>query len=315
MAIEMHERRNSSAARALRWADTEIAALAERQHGVVARRQLLELGVDRHAIRYRLLVGRLYVLHPGIYAVGHRAVSVAARDMAAVLACGPGALLSHRAAGSRWRLRPSARPGIDVTVPRRRGEREGIELHVGLVPPDERTMRDGIPVTTVPRTLLDLAAVLRPDQLERAIEQAELLRLTDPLSLPVVLQRYPGRRGTATLRRLLAGAQLGATVTRSTLEERFLAFVADIGLPRPEVNAWLRLDGEWIEVDCLWRAERVALELDGHRVHGTRAAFERDRSRDRLLHVEGWTPVRITWRQLARDASGLESDLRALLTT
>jgi len=202
-----------------------------------------------------------------------------------------------------------------VTVLRRRGEREGIELHVGLVPPDERTMRDGIPVTTVPRTLLDLAAVLRPDQLERAIEQAEVLRLTDPLSLPVVLQRYPGRRGTATLRRLLAGAQLGATVTRSTLEERFLAFVADTGLPRPEVNAWLRLDGEWIEVDCLWRAERVALELDGHRVHGTRAAFERDRSRDRRLHVEGWTPVRITWRQLARDASGLESDLRALLTT
>ena len=104
-------------------------------------------------------------------------------------------------------------------------------------------MKDGIPITTVPRTLLDLAAVLRPDQLERAIEQAEVLRLTDPLSLPAVLRRYPGRRGTNSLRRLLADGQIGATVTRSKLEERFLAFVAETGLPRPEVNAWLQIAG------------------------------------------------------------------------
>ncbi len=169
------------------------------------------------------------------------------------------------------------------------------------LPADERAQKDGIPITTVPRTLLDLAAVLPAHQLQRAIEQAEVLRLTDPLSLPAVLRRYPGRRGAASLRKLLEDGQIGATVTRSQLEERFLEFVAAADLPRPEVNAWLHVDGTWIEVDCLWRAERVALELDGHGVHGTPAAFERDRERDRRLHVEGWIPVRITWRQLAKD--------------
>ncbi len=170
-------------------------------------------------------------------------------------------------------------------------------------------------MTTVPRTLLDLAAVLRPDQLERAIEQAEVLRLTDPLSLPAVLRRYPGRRGTASLRTLLAKGRIGATVTRSKLEERFREFVAATGLPRPEVNAWLHIAGTWIEVDCLWRAERLALELDSRAVHATEAAFERDRARDRRLQVAGWRPVRVTWRQLHDDPRAVEHDLRALLTT
>ena len=191
----------------------------------------------------------------------------------------------------------------------------GVQVHVSRLPEDERTVKDGIPVTTVPRTLLDLAAVLRPHQLERAIEQAEVLRLTDPLSLPAVLRRYPGRRGTSSLRRLLADGQIGATATRSKLEERFLAFVADTGLPRPEVNAWLQIAGQWIEVDCLWRAERLALELDSRSVHATDAAFERDRARDRRLQVAGWRPVRVTWRQLHEDPRAVESDLRALLTT
>ncbi len=174
-------------------------------------------------------------------------------------------------------------------------------------------MKDGIPVTTVPRTLLDLAAILRPQQLERAVEQAEVLRLTDPLSLPAVLRRYPGRRGTSSLRSLLADGQIGATATRSMLEERFLAFVAETGLPRPEVNEWLHIAGQWIEVDCLWRVERLALELDSRSVHATDAAFERDRARDRRLQVAGWRPVRVTWRQLQEGPRAVESDLRALL--
>jgi hypothetical protein len=235
--------------------------------------------------------------------------------MAAVLACGPGALLSHRAAGALWGLRPSSSARIDVTVPRQLGRREGVRVHVSPIPSDERAMVDGIPITAVPRTLFDLAAELGPHELERAIDQAEVLRLTDPLSLPALLERYPGRKGTATLRATLESGNLGLGITRSELEERFLRLVTKAGLPHPELNAPLQLAGGWIEVDCLWRAQRVAVELDSRSVHGTPAAFERDRARDRRLQVEGWTPVRITWQQLARDAGEIEADLRALLLT
>jgi hypothetical protein len=235
--------------------------------------------------------------------------------MAAVLACGPSALLSHRSAAWVWGLGASDAAWFDITLPRRLERRRPIRSHRSRVPPDERTVHEGIPVTTVPRTLLDLAAVLQPHQLERAMEQAEVLRLTGPLSLPDLLTRYPGRRGTAALRRLVDEGRLGARVTRSELEERFLAFVAATGLPRPEANCHLHVDGEWIEVDCLWRAQRVVLELDSRMVHGTAAAFERDRARDRRLQVAGWRPARVTWRQLVRAPRALERDLRALLTT
>jgi len=272
------------------------------------------IGLDRHEIRYRLRIGRLHERHPGVYAVGHRRLARAGHLMAAVLTCGRGAVLSHRAAGALWGLRPSERARVDVTAPVRL-RRPGIQLHHSPLPGDERTVLDGIPVTTVPRTLLDLAAILQRHQLETAINNAEVLRLTDPLSLPQLLGRYPGRRGTAALRGALNEAALGAGITRSELERRFQDFVARIGLPRPELNAPLHIAGRWIEVDCLWRAQRVAVELDSRTFHGTAAAFERDRSRDRRLQVEGWTPVRITWRQLERDAPEIEADLRALLLT
>jgi very-short-patch-repair endonuclease len=282
---------------------------------VVARPQLVELGLDRNSIQHRLSIGRLHVLHRGVYAVGHRKVSATGREMAAVLACGPGAVLSHRAAAALWGLRPSSSARIDVTAPRQLGRRAGIRLRVSRLARDERTTVDGIPVTTVPRTLLDLATELRQHELERAIDQAEVLRLTDPLSLPALLERYPGRRGTATLRAALEEGNLGMGITRSELERRFLRLVTKARFPRPELNAPLHVAGRWIEVDCLWRAERVAVELDSRGVHGTHAAFERDRARDRRLQAGGWTPVRVTWRQLAREAQELEADLRTLLLT
>jgi hypothetical protein len=304
---------NSSGQLESRSVDVAIAELARWQHGVVARRQLLGLGLDPNSIQYRLDVGRLHRVHRGIYSVGHRLVSASGICLAAVLACGPDAVLSHRSGAWLWALRSDDRPRVDVTIPRYLPGRPGIQCHVAAVPEDERTVKDGIPVTTVPRTLLDLAAVLRPHQLERAIEQAEVLRLTDTLSLPAVLQRYPGRRGSARLRKLIAEGQVGAAVTRSKLERRFLAFVAETGLPRPEVNAWLHVAGDWIEVDCVWRAERLALELDSRAVHETPAAFESDRARDRRLQVAGWRPIRVTWRQLHHDPRAVEMDLRALL--
>jgi very-short-patch-repair endonuclease len=151
--------------------------------------------------------------------------------------------------------------------------------------------------------------VLRPHRLERAVNEAEVLRLTDPLSVPDLLARYPRRRGSRALRRALAAA--GAP-TRSELEARFLALLDRHGLPRPRVNARLQAGGEWMEVDCVWEDARVIVELDGYAAHGTRAAFERDRERDRALLAAGWRVLRITWRQLHDRPGRLAAELRAL---
>jgi hypothetical protein len=288
-----------------------IGELAGRQHGVVSRRQLRGLGLSVFEIDHRVRSGRLVVLHRGVYAVGHRAVRPSGLLLAAVLACGPGAVLSHRSAAALWGIRATARERVEVTAARWI-ERPRIEVHVGRLAEDERAIEDRVPVTTVPRTLLDLSAVLTARELAAAVNQAEVLRLTDPLSLPQLLERHRGRRGSRQLRDL--AGQTGV-VTRSELERRFAEFVASTGLPRPEANAALWIGGRWIEVDCLWRAQRVALELDGRAVHGSRAAFESDRVRDRALAVAGWTSVRVTWQQLERDARRLEADLRVLLTS
>jgi len=168
-------------------------------------------------------------------------------------------------------------------------------------------------VTTVPRTLLDLAAVLPAHQVERAINEAEVRRLTDPLSLGDLAARHGGRRGTATTRAILAKLELGLNVTRSELEARFLAIVEGAGLPRPETNARVHVAGQSLECDCVWRSPRVVVELDGRAAHATMAAFERDRARDRALNAEGWRVVRITWRQLHDDRRSVATDLLKLL--
>ena len=196
--------------------DRVIADLAERQHGIVARLQLLALGVGRGAIDHRLACGRLHLVHPGVYAVGHRVLSKAAWWMAAVLASGDGAVLSHRAAGARWGLRQSSGQRIEVTVPRRRYSRPGIQPHVAQLPADEVTVVEGIPVTTPPRTLLDLAAVLPLHALRRSVNEAEVLRLSDPLSLADLLARHPRRSGVADLRRIVEEGHIGATITAAS---------------------------------------------------------------------------------------------------
>lgn len=289
--------------------DRVLAALAERQHGVVARWQLLELGMGRGAIARRLECGRLHLVHRGVYAVGHRALSKRGRFMAAVLAGGPGAVLSHRSAAELWGMRQSSRARIEITVEGSSRTRPGIEAHRGKLAPDEVTTHDGIPVTTVPRTLLDLAAVVPATQVERALNEAEVLRLWDPLSLEDLLDRHPGARGTAAMRGMIETARRGAEITRSELENRFLTLIAEKGLPRPETNVII----EGLEVDCCWREQRVIVELDGHAAHGTRAGFERDRERDRKLHVAGWRPIRVTWWQLDREPDEVAADVEALL--
>ena len=224
--------------------------------------------------------------------------------MAATLACGPAAVLSHRSAAALWRIRHTARSRIDVTVPQQLRPRPGIHPHRAVLPADEVTVHDGIPTTTPARTLLDLAAVVPRQTLERALDEAEVLRLPGPMTL---LDRYPRRKGAANLRSLLLTAR-SPTPTRTELEDRFLTFVDHHGLTRPDINTII----EEYEVDAAWREAGLIVELDGFEVHGTRAAFEGDWARDRRLQAAGWRVVRITSRQLDGSAE-LAPELRRLL--
>jgi predicted transcriptional regulator of viral defense system len=295
------------------WRDERrLSQLADRQHGVVARRQLLELGMGSRAIEHGLARDRLHMVHRGVYAVGHPRLTPRGRWMAAVLALGPDAALSHRSAGSLWRLLRSGRSMIEVTAARR-WSRLGIELHRSALPPDEVTTADGIPVTTPNRTLFDLAAVVEPPALERAIERADAQRLTDSLSLATLLTRHPRRPGAAALRAILEARVAASAPTRCELEGRFLAFLAEHGLPRPLVNTGVEVRGRWLECDCVWPSHRLIVELDGRATHDTNAAFERDRARDRLLQAAGSRVVRITWRQLHQEDDRIAADLRKLM--
>jgi hypothetical protein len=290
--------------------DAAIAAIAARQHGVIARLQLMRLGLGRKAIDHRVRLGRLHIVHRGVYAVGHARLTVQGRWMAAVLASGEGSRLSYRSAGMLWAVRRTERGLIEVTSPRTGSPLPGVQRHRAELPSDEVTVHNGIPTTTVPRTLLDLATVLTPRHLARAVNEAEVQRLTDPLPLNALLERYPRRPGVPALRALLGQV---VAVTRSELEKRFREFIADAGMPQPQNNANIEINGIWYEVDCLWRRERVIVELDGRATHDTRLAFETDRTRDRILQAAGFRVIRITWRQLHESPAAVAADLRALL--
>jgi very-short-patch-repair endonuclease len=256
---------------------------------------------------------RLYVVYRGVYAVGRRQISQRGVWMAGVLACGPGAVLSHRPAAALLGIRSWTGGIVDVTVPRRRRSHDGIRPRHSAVPDDERTVYAGIPVTSVPRTLLDLAADLQRHELRRALEQAEALRLSDGLSLVAVVERHSGRRGAANLKAALAEGPLRASLPRSELERRFLAFVDELGLPEPRVNRWIDVGGELIQADCAWPEQRLIVELDGRAWHTTSAAFDRDRRRDRRCLAAGWPVMRVTHYALAAERRELERELRALL--
>jgi very-short-patch-repair endonuclease len=310
MASELHVLHGMDAQREARPLDAAIAALAKRQHGVVARNQLVRLGLGRGAIAHRVRCGRLHPLHRGVFAVGHRVVSRDGGWLAAVLAAGEEAALSYRSAGALWGIRETARARVEVSVPRHRRSSARVELHCVPMQRDEITTERGIPVTTPARTLFDLAAVVSEQQLEHAFNEAEVRRLTSPVSLDALVARYPKRRGTAAISRVLARHKAyGETVTRSELERRFLGLVDAHELPRPKLNR----PTDHGELDARWPEERLIVELDGYATHGTREAFERDRARDRALQVAGWRVIRITWRQLTDDGATIADQLRVLL--
>jgi very-short-patch-repair endonuclease len=286
-----------------------IAELAARQFGLVARWQLRLLGLGEDAIDARLARGLLHRVHRGVYAVGHQRLTREGHWMAAVLAAGPDAVLSHRSAAALWGIRHTARAHAEVICARRLAIPK-VDSYRTVLPPDEVTVHDGIPVTTPARTLFDLAAVLTPQQLNHALNEAEIRRLTSPIPLDALIARHPRRKGTQALRRALElQRQRGETVTRSEFETAFLDFAERHGLPRPKTNEPL---GPYFP-DACWPEQRVIVELDSYAIHTTRQAFESDRARDRELTLAGYTVVRVTWRQLTHDADALAEQLSAIL--
>jgi hypothetical protein len=234
--------------------------------------------------------------------------------MAAALACGPGAVLSHRSAAAHWGIREHRGGPIDVTSPSKTKSRNSILRHCATLSPDEVTVERGIPITTPPRTIFDMAAGGAPEHVvESALRQAEFRRLYDPLSLHDFLDRYPGHRGVRSIRSALARLSEAPGPTASRLEDRFLPFLDRHDLPRPRLNAWLEAGGQRFKVDCLWPLCRQIVELDSWEGHATRTAFRDDRARDRTLRVAGYSVTRLTWNQLDDEPVAVAADLRTFL--
>jgi very-short-patch-repair endonuclease len=234
-------------------------------------------------------------LHRGVYAVGHAALRREGRWLAAVLACGPRAVLSHVSAAAHWGLLQSDATLIDATAPASRRGAPAIRLHRSrsLIARDTTT-HQGIPITTIARTLLDLAATIKPHRLERALAQAERLQLYDHRAIEALLATANGHRGKPLLAQATAREP---KFTRSELEAWFLTLVRDAGLDEPEVNLTLTApDHPRLEVDFCWPSHRLIVELDGWETHRTRAAFEADRAKDAALQAAGWRVLRFTHR-------------------
>jgi very-short-patch-repair endonuclease len=274
--------------------DRALAALADRQWGVVSLAQLRALGIGARAVQQRAAAGRLHRVHRGVYAVGHRALRVEGRRVAAVLACGPGAVLSHRTAAAHWGLLATDQVGIDVTAPRSRQGAPGIRLHSSRsLDAQETTRHQGIPITTVHRTLLDLAATTRADQLERALAQAMYLQLYDHRAITDVITRSNGHRGTKVLAQ---ATKQEPQITKSAWETRMLKLVRKARLPEPICNRPLHVpDYGECKPDFYWPAHNLIVETDGWEAHRTLAAFRADRAKDAALTAAGYRVVRFTW--------------------
>jgi hypothetical protein len=291
--------------------DRTVAELAARQHGVVAVDQLIDAGLGPSPIHHRVLTGRLHRIHAGVYAVGHPSLSQRGRWMAALLACGEGALLSHRSAAELWGIDTYPDIRIDVTVADRSGRRRaGIAIHrPRSLLEDDCTALAGIAVTTPARTILDLAGVIGPRRLERSFHEADRLGLLDPGMLASIFTRTTGRRGGRRLRALVAAHHGPTPETRSALEHRFLRLCHHAGLPTPAVN--VRVCD--YEVDAVWPEQRLVVELDGYAFHHTRDVFEADRVRDAALQLAGYRILRVTHRRLVEEPSSIVETIRTLL--
>ncbi len=271
-------------------ADAEIARLAARQDGVVSRQQLLGAGLTNEAITCRMRAETLVSVHRGVYAVGYRRIGRRGLWHAALLACGPEGAISHRDAGAEWKMTGPTRGPVSVTVPggSGRNNRRGIDLHRAPLLPGDVFQRDGLRVTSPSRTLLDLAGLLTPRELERALDEAHFLGRVSAATLTETLDTNRGRRGAAALRQALATHDLGSTRTETGLEERFLAIVRAANLPTPRCQVWV---GRY-RVDFLWAAQRLIAEADGDAAHRGQPRQARDADRDSELGARGYRTLR-----------------------
>lgn len=289
--------------------DRQIAALAARQHTIVARRQLAARGLGRGAIDLRVGNGRLHPRHRGVYSTGQGPLTRSGHWMAALFAVGEDAALSHRAAATFRGVMSSEL--IEITAPRR-CVRPGIRTYQGTLTMDEVEVVDGIRLTTLHRTLIDLAAVLSEQRLESVMAKVARDGLTDRVPLQILLERHPRRPGVPKIRRVLARGRLAQAMTRSELEDAFRAYARRHRLPEPECNAHVPdRDGILMEVDAVYRAARLAIELDSREWHDNPVSFATDRHKSRRLSVAGWQPIRVAPEHL-HDAA-LARDLRRML--
>lgn len=289
-----------------RTVEWRLAWLAERSHGVVTRSELLRAGVTANEIEGRLRTGALLREHRGVYRVGHRAPSREATYLAAVRACGERAVLSGLAAGHLYGLLKGTPPQPEVIAPTERrvpGIRARRCRHLDR---RETTTWQGIPITTVPRTLVDLAGELDAGELARACHEAGVRHRTTPAHVARILRRRPNGPGARGLRRILWGDE---PITLSKLEAAFLALVREAGLPLPRTN---RLAGGR-RVDCRWPERRLTVELDGYRYHSSRYAWERDRRREREARARGDELRRFTYGDVLEEPGPMLAELRSLL--
>jgi very-short-patch-repair endonuclease len=284
------------------------AELADRQEGMVAIWQLIPLGYTRQSVSRRVGWSEFVRVHTGVFFVGHGPITFRGHCMAAALACGADALVSHHAAAALWDLRPMPQAVIDVTAPTRRTH-PGIRSHVSSVPAQQRTHIGAIPITTLERTCLDYAEQATPRQLVAALEAAERRQLLDLRRLHRVIDDSFGRRGLRPLRAALAEIDGDPGWTQSELEDRFRELLRATDLPRPRTN--VIIEGEL--VDCAWPEHRLIVEIDSYRFHRTRRSFESDRERDAKLQKRGWRILRITDRRLLADPAGVIADIREML--
>jgi very-short-patch-repair endonuclease len=291
----------------IRTVEAKLAALAGSSHGVVARAELLREGVTAEEIRKRLAKGALIPIHRGVFQVGHAAPSLEARYMAAVKACGPGSLLAGRAAAHLLHLlkHPPSLPEV-LTTHHRRPAGVAVSRRRSIDPRD-RTRWRGVPVTTVPRTMVDLAEALDPPDLARAFHEAHVRHRVQPAAVERILARRHNWPGARELRRVLRGEEL---LSLSKLESAFIAAVRRARLPLPETN----VTAGTYRVDCRWRALRLTVELDGYRYHATRHAWESDREREREARTRGDEFRRYTWFDVVEEPEPMLEDLRALLS-
>jgi hypothetical protein len=289
---------------------SELARLADQQHGIVSIRQLLgPLAYSKASVDRMVRSGHLHRKHRGVYAVGRTSVPPHGRCLAAILACGPKALLSHRSAAWLWGISRYEGPRIEVTAPTPRRPRPPIALHCArTLTAADRSFHEGVPVTSVARTLLDYAAMVQLDRLEKGIERAEELERFDLRAVDEMLARTVGHPGHGRLRR---GLELyrPAPFSRSGLEIRFLGLVEQAELPKP-VTGFNELG---YELDAYWPRERLVVELDVYETHGSPAAFERDRLRQEDLLLAGIRMTRVTGPRLKREPAVVIERVRRLL--